>query len=73
MLPGFKEKRFSNSDRKIKVKDLSGSATSDIYDYIKLLFNKSHDDIIIHLGKNNIPDSDALAPGKIWKFSPGTG
>lgn len=73
MLPGFKEKRFSNSDRKIKVKDLPGSATNDIYDYIKLLFNKSHNDRIMHLGKNNITDSDALAPEKIWKFSPVTG
>ena len=52
ILSGIEERRISNRDKKIKVKNFPGATIDDMYDYIKPLLRKCPDSIILHVGTN---------------------
>ena len=53
MLAGIEEKRISGN-RSVKVHIFSGASTHDMYDYLKPLLEKNPDNIILHVGANNL-------------------
>ena len=53
-MSGIDERRISKRDRKVKVKNFTGAAIDDMYDYIKPLLKKCPDNLILHVGTNNM-------------------
>ena len=49
----LKKKKNSKRDRQVKVKNFPGVTIDDMYDYIKPLFKKCSDNIILHVGAND--------------------
>ena len=54
MLPGIEERIISKRGRKVKAKNFPGATIDDMYDYIKPLLKKCPDNIILHVGTNNM-------------------
>ena len=52
MLPGTEKKRIWRRDRQNKVKYFLGVTIDDLYENVKQLLKKSHDNMIIHVGTN---------------------
>ena len=48
------ERRISKRDRKVKVKNFPGATIDDMYDYIKPLLKGCPDNIVLHVGANNM-------------------
>ena len=65
-LSSIDERRISKNDRKVKVKFFPGATIEDIYDYIKPLLKKCTDNIIFHVGTDNmVNESSKVALGKL--------
>ena len=52
ILAGIDENRLSTGKHKVKVRYFPGARTDDMYDYMKPLFRKSLDYIILQIGTN---------------------
>ncbi len=52
---------LSNDDQRVSVKSFSGSKVEDMQDYIKPLLRKKPDEIILHVGTNDIKDNSKTA------------
>ncbi|CAB3980152.1 RNA-directed DNA polymerase from mobile element jockey-like [Paramuricea clavata] len=52
---------LSNDKQRVSVKSFSGSKADDMQDYIKPLLRKKPDEIILHVGTNNIKDNAKTA------------
>ena len=59
--------KLSTSDKHVAVKSFSGARISDMDDYLKPLLRKERDEVILHVGTNNIRDesSRSVAEGII--------
>ena len=59
--------KLSTSDKHVAVKSFSGARVSDMDDYLKPLLRKEPDEVILHVGTNNIRDesSRSVAEGII--------
>ena len=57
MISGIDQQRLSVKGRIIKVRSFPGSTINDKYDYIKPLFKKNPDSVILHVGTNDAPNS----------------
>ena len=57
MLGGIEENSLKTGKHKFKLKYFPGACTDDIYDYIKPLFRKLPDDIILHIGTKDTFDN----------------
>ena len=59
--------KLSTSDKHVAVKSFSGARISDMDDYLKPLLRKEPDEVILHVGTNNIRDesSRSVAEGII--------
>ena len=53
MLAGIEEKRIFGN-RSVKVRIFPSATTHYMYDYLKLLIKKNPDNIILHVGTNNL-------------------
>ena len=54
LFSGTEERRISKRDREVKIKNFPGATIDDMYDYIKPLLKKCPDNIILHVGTNNM-------------------
>ena len=50
---------LSTNDKHVAVKSFSGARTADMEDYLKPLLRKKPDEIILHVGTNNIRDESS--------------
>lgn len=50
---------LSDGDRHVAVKSFSGAKTEDMEDYLKPLIRKEPDEIILHVGTNNVREEDS--------------
>ena len=64
---------LSNAEQRVAVKCIMGSKIKDM-DYLKPLLRKTQDEIILHVGTNNIKDSKSISKlgGQIKENSPNT-
>ena len=60
MLSGIDERKISKKDRNVKVKNFPGATIDDMYDYIKPLFKKCPDNIILHVRTNNTVNESSI-------------
>ena len=66
-MSGIDERRISKKDRKFKVENSCGAMIDDMYNYIKPLFKKCSDNIIFHVGTNNmVHGSSKVVLGKLF-------
>ena len=52
---------LSNNKQRVAVKSFSGSKTEDMKDYLKPLIRKKPDEIILHVGTNDVKDNSKSA------------
>ena len=50
---------LSNAEQRVAVKSIAGSKIEDMEDYLKPLLRKTADEIILHVGTNNVKDSES--------------
>ena len=51
------QQRLSVKGRIVKVQSFPGATINNMYDYIKLLLKKAPDNVILHVGTNDTPNS----------------
>ena len=57
MISRIDQQRLSVKGRIIKVWPFPGATINDMYDYIKPLFKKAPDNVILNVGTNDAPNS----------------
>ena len=61
MISGIDQQRLSIKGRIVKVRSFPGATMNDMYDYIKPLLKKAPDNVILHVGTNDAPNSTSRA------------
>ena len=57
MISGIDQQRLSVRGRIIKIRSFTGATINDMHGYIKPLLKKSPDNVILHVGTNDVPNS----------------
>ena len=57
MISGIDQQRLSVRGRIIKIRSFTGATINDMHGYIKPLLKKSPDNVILHVGTNDAPNS----------------
>ena len=61
MISGIDQQCLSVKGRIVKVRSFPRATINDMYDYIKPLLKKAYDNVIIHVGTNDAPNSTSRA------------
>ena len=61
IISGIDQQRLSITGRIVKVRSFPGATINDMYDVIKTLLKKPPDNVILHVGTNDAPNSTSRA------------